>query len=686
MARNSPALAARTSTARPWEPVRPLARRQVLLVFSGLMLGMLLAALDQTIVATALPTIVGELGGLEHLSWVVTAYLLASTAATPLWGKLGDLYGRKGIFQAAIVIFLVGSALCGLSQSMWQLILFRGLQGLGGGGLIVTAQGIIADVVSPRERGRYQGIFGSVYGVTSVAGPLLGGFFVDNFTWRWVFYVNLPIGVIALVVTMLTLPAAAQRLQHAIDYVGTALLAAATTCLILLTTLGGTTYPWASPPIVGFAVAGAVLLVVFVAVERRAAEPVLPLSLFRCGVFTLASAIGFVVGFALLGSTTFLPLFLQVVQGVSPTNSGLRMLPLMGGVLVTSIGSGQLISRWGRYKVFPVVGTATMAVGLYLLSRMDNQTSPLVTSLYMLVLGLGLGMVMQVLVIAVQNAVAYEDLGAATSGATFFRSIGSAFGVAVFGAIFANLLSANLLAALPAVALPAGLDPSSLEANPAALQQLPPAVHAALVHAYAVSLQAVFLAAVPFAVIAFGLSWLLQEVPLRQTTHATDPGQTFGMPEDRGSLDELARALSVLIGREKRRRIYAQLAARAGVSLAPGSCWMLLRLDEQAPVTLAHLARRAQVPAAALLPYLDELRRDALVEVDGAGSGAETAAIALSPEGQRIADRLVAARREALARLLAGWSPEQHAEVAELLSRLARVLAADETAPRPAPT
>jgi DNA-binding MarR family transcriptional regulator len=317
---------------------------------------------------------------------------------------------------------------------------------------------------------------------------------------------------------------------------------------------------------------------------------------------------------------------------------------------------------------------------------MDDQTSPLVTSLYMLVLGLGLGMVMQVLVIAVQNAVAYEDLGAATSGATFFRSIGSAFGVAVFGAIFANLLSVNLQGAFPAGALPPGLDAGSLQANPAALQQLPPAVHAALVHAYAVSLQPVFLAAVPFAAVAFALSWLLPEVPLRQTTQATDPGQTFGMPEDRSSLDELTRALSVLTSRESRRRMYARLAARAGVQLAPGSCWMLLRLDEQAPTTLASLARRAQVAPAALAPYLQELRQDGLVVVVGAADDADTAQIAPTPEGRQVLDRLIAARREALARLLSDWSPERHAEVAEMLSRLARALATDETAPRPVPT
>jgi len=643
------------------------------------MLGMLLAALDQTIVATALPTIVGELGGLDHLSWVVTAYLLASTASTPLWGKLGDLYGRKTIFQVAIVVFLVGSALCGLSQTMWQLILFRALQGLGGGGLIVTAQGIIGDVVSPRERGRYQGIFGSVFGVTSVAGPLLGGFFVDHLSWRWVFYVNLPIGALALLVTAATLPALTRRVQHTIDYLGTALLAAATTCLILATTLGGTTYPWDSAPIVGLAAATIVLLVAFVLVEQRAAEPVLPLSLFRSRVFAVGSAVGFVVGFSLFGTVTFLPLFLQVVQGVSPTSSGLRMVPLMLGVLVTSTGSGQLISRWGRYKIFPVLGTGTMAVGLYLMSRIDEHTDAATMSAIMLLLGLGLGMVMQVLVIAVQNAVDYRDLGVATSGATFFRSIGSVFGVAVFGAIFSNQLSANLQRLLPTSVLPPGFDLGAVHANPAALQQLPASIHTALVQAYAESLQAVFLAAVPFAVLAFILSWLLEEVPLRETAQATDPGQTFAMPEDCSSLDEVARALSVLSSREGRRRMYERLAARAGLDLAPGCCWLLLRLDEQAPTTLADLARRAQVPVATLEPFLTRAVQDGLVAIDG-GAGTATGQLTLTAQGQQAADRLVEARREGLAQLLGDWSPERHAELADMLSHLARKLCSDERA------
>ncbi len=491
-----------------------LSHRAVLLIIGALMLGMLLAALDQTIVSTALPTIVGDLKGGSHIAWVITAYLLATTVSTPLWGKLGDQYGRKIFFQAAIVIFLVGSVLSGLSHSMIELIAFRAIQGLGAGGLMVGAQAIVGDIVSPRERGRYVGLFGAVFGVASIVGPLLGGVFVDNLTWRWIFYINVPIGIIALIVVASQVPGKLRRVHHVIDYLGTIVLALAATSFILLTSLGGTTYPWSSAPIWILGVCGVVLVGVFVLVERRAAEPVLPLHLFRLRAFSVTSIVGFIVGFAMFGAITYLPAFFQVVRGVSPTLSGVQLLPLMAGLLLVSIGSGQIISRTGRYRFWPIAGTAFMTIGLFLLSRMGVGTSSALDSLYMLVLGMGIGGVMQVLVIIVQNAVPHSELGVATSGATFFRSIGGSFGTAIFGAIFSNVLIGNLASHLHGVHLPAGF--SSADATPALLAHLPAAIHAGFVAGYAESIQTVFIVAVPIAALAFLASWLIPQVELRK--------------------------------------------------------------------------------------------------------------------------------------------------------------------------
>jgi EmrB/QacA subfamily drug resistance transporter len=407
-------------------------QQRVSLIFAALLLVLLLASLDQTIVSTALPTIVGDLGGINHLSWVVTAYLLASTIVTPLYGKLGDLYGRKLVLQTAIVLFLIGSALCGISQNMTELIAFRALQGLGGGGLMVTTVATVGDLVPPRDRGRYQGYFGGVFGVSTVIGPLIGGFFVDHLSWQWIFYINLPIGVAALAVIAIAFQPHGDRVRHKIDYLGAALLAGGLSAVVLFTSLGGTTYDWGSAPMIVLAALGVVLLVLFVFVELRAAEPILPMTLFENRTFTLTSAIGFIIGVALFGSITYLPLYLQIVKGHSPTESGLLLTPLMAGVLITSITSGAIISKTGRYKPFPIAGTAVAALALLLLSRLGVSTPMWITALYMLVLGLGLGMVMQVLVLAAQNAVPYELLGVATSGSTLFRQIGGSIGVSIF--------------------------------------------------------------------------------------------------------------------------------------------------------------------------------------------------------------------------------------------------------------
>jgi EmrB/QacA subfamily drug resistance transporter len=484
--------------------------RQRRLIFAALLLVLFIASLDQTIVSTALPTIVGDLGGLQHLSWVVTAYLLASTIVGPLYGKLGDLYGRKRVLDVALVLFLLGSALCGAAQTMPQLIAFRALQGLGGGGLIVVSMAVVGDLVAPRDRGRYQGLFGGVFGISTVAGPLLGGFFVDNLSWRWIFYINLPLGAAALAVISRAFRSQQTTERHRIDWLGTIVLGSGLSGVILYTSLGGTTYPWTSPAMLAAIVCGVALLTLFPLVELRAAEPILPLDLFRNQTFRTTSAIGFVIGFALFGSVTFIPLYLQIVKGHTPTGSGLLMTPMMLGVLATSTASGFLISRYGRYRVFPIAGTALATVGLYLLSRLGVETSTGVAAAYMLILGLGLGMVMQVLVLAAQNAVDYRLLGVATSGATLFRQVGGSIGVSTFGAIFTNRLGRELAQRLP----PGAHAPA--HASPALVRHLPPAIHALYVAAVAAALHPVFLTAAAIMVVAFALAWRLQDVPLRE--------------------------------------------------------------------------------------------------------------------------------------------------------------------------
>jgi EmrB/QacA subfamily drug resistance transporter len=641
---------------------RPADRRSILLVVSGLMLVLLLASLDQTIVSTALPTIVGELGGLQHLSWVVTAYLLAVTVVTPLYGKLGDLYGRKRVLQSALALFLIGSALCGLAQGMSELIAFRAIQGLGGGGLMVSAQAAIGDVVPPRERGKWSGLFGAVFGVSSVAGPLIGGFLTSHTSWRWIFYVNLPLGAVALVVLGITLPGARERVERAIDYVGTALLAVALSALILATTLGGTSYAWGSTFIVGLGLLFVVATAAFLAAERRAREPVLPPALFRNRVFAVTSAVGLVVGFALFGALTFLPLFQQVVRGASPTESGLQLLPVMGGLLFTSIVSGQVITRTGRYRWFPIAGTAIGAVGLLLLSRLDRSTSVALAAVYMLVLGMGLGMVMQVLVLAVQNSVPYEQLGVATSGATLFRSMGGSLGTAVLGAVFSNRLADALASDLPAGAGPASANVGTLNAS--ALARLPAPVRDAYLTAFTTSVRLVFLVAAGVMLVAFLLSWLIPERPLRTTVRTAGLQQAFAAPEDTDSVREVARELSALVGKEGVLAFMERAARRAHLDIPPAGGWLLARAASEGNVDVARLAETY---------HLDEDRlRDACRDLHAREllTGGPDDSTGLTAEGARAVDALASARCAALEDLAADWSPAEHPELARYVAQL----------------
>jgi EmrB/QacA subfamily drug resistance transporter len=492
--------------------------RRILVILSALMLGMFLAALDQTIVATALPTIAGDLHGLNHLSWVVTAYLITSTISLPLWGKFGDLWGRKIFFQLAIVIFLVGSILSGLSHTMLELIICRAIQGWGAGGLMVGSQAIIGDVIPPRQRGRYMGYFGAVFGLSSVLGPLAGGWLTQHASWRWIFYINVPIGIAALFIIAAVLHVPATRTAHRIDWWGTALLSAGVVGLILLTTWGGVTYAWGSSTIVILGLASVALIVAFCYVETRAVEPIIPLALFRSRTFSAASAVGFVVGFTMFGAIVYLPLYLQVVHGSSPTKSGLELLPVITGMLVTFIISGQLVSRTGRYKIFPIAGTAVVTLGMFLFTHLGPTTSFWTAAMYMFVVGLGMGLVMQVLVVAVQNSVPHSQLGTATATATFFRTIGGAFGVAILGAVF----NSRLLAHLKASATPAQLklfSGGTIAENPAQISHLPGPARTLLVDAFSHSLQTVYVVAVPFALVAFVLTFLLKEIPLRTHAH-----------------------------------------------------------------------------------------------------------------------------------------------------------------------
>ena len=631
--------------------------RERIAIFSALALVLLLASLDQTVVATALPTIVREIGGISHLSWIVTAYLLATTVVVPLYGKLGDLFGRRIVLQAAVIIFLIGSALCGLAQNLPELIAFRIVQGLGGGGLIVTAIAVVGDVVPPRERGRYQGFFGGVFGLSTVLGPLIGGFIVDNLSWRWIFLINLPFGILALIVINRTFRPHKRRTRVEIDYVGAALLAVVLTSLVVITSLGGTLANEAPVSMFAISALGVVALALFLYAETQVPDPLLPLSLFKKRAFAIATSVGFIVGMALFGSITLMPVYLQVVKGLDPTSAGLHMTPMMLGVFVSSVTSGQIISRIGRYKMFPVFGTGLMTLGLILLSRVTLETSAGMASLYMVCLGLGLGMVMQILVMSVQNVVAYEQLGVATSGTTLFRSIGGAVGAALFGGIFSYTLQSKLAAAAPPLAAAAN--------DPTAIAALPESLHAEYLQLFIESLHPVFLTATALAFLGFLLTFAIKEEPLKTSLAPEPVNDPLQMPRDATSLEELGRIVARVTARENRWRVYTQTAARLGIDLEPDQFWLLARIgEEDGRASKAELEKRLTVDAGD--------RKRLFAALVAAGMARETGGfMELTAKGKAAYARLLDSREDTLRHMLSEWDRNEHPEVRALLHEMA---------------
>ncbi|GAA0449674.1 MDR family MFS transporter [Streptomyces sp. NPDC046215] len=646
-----------------------LSRRRTNLVFVTIVLGMLLAALDQTIVSTALPTIVADLGGGGHMAWVVTSYLLAETVSTVLVGKFGDLFGRKVVFQLSAVVFVGGSVFAGAANSMLMLIAARAVQGIGGGGLMVTAMALIADVIPLRERGKYQGALGAVFGVTTVVGPTLGGIFTDHATWRWCFYVNVPVAIVMVIMAARTIPVVRSAVRPVIDYLGIVLVALGASGLVLGLEWGGTEYPWGSAVIIGLFLASLALLAAFVLVEQRAKEPMLPMHLFRNPVFVVCSVLSFIVGFAMLGAMTYLPTYLQFVDGVSATMSGVRALPMVAGLLGASMLSGIVVSRTGRYRFFPIAGSAVMALGLFLMSTMGAATGPWLESLHMFVLGVGIGLAMQVLTIAVQNTVSYHELGTATSGVTFFRTLGSSFGTAIFGTLYSSRLRPNLeeaLAGHPEV-------PPAAVQSPAGLKQLTPAQAAPVIDAYAQTINFVFLWVVPVALAGFAAAWFLKEVPLRDSARAgaSDMGEGFSAPDSAEAARQLERAVASVL-RRAQGPVTRQVLAASDSPLGPAEAWTLgqihWRLRVRGAADPAAVAAAHRVPAEVLAPAFARVVEAGLARRDGDG-------LTLTPAGEAEIARLRAAWRSWLAARLDDWDITDPADRA-LLDRALDTMAA----------
>jgi EmrB/QacA subfamily drug resistance transporter len=646
-----------------------VSRRQMNLVFVTVLIAMLLSALDQTIVATALPTIVGDLGG-GHLSWVVSAYLLADTISTVLAGRLSDQFGRKAILQVSAGIFIVASAMCGFAHGMTWLIAWRGIQGLGAGGLAVASSAVIADVIPVRDRARYQGALGAVFGVALVLGPLLGGFFTGHLSWRWVFLVNLPLGVLVMALAARTIPTIPRGERSSIDYAGIAFVSAGAAALTLALSWGGTDYPWDSTTVIGLFIGAAVALAGFVVVEAHAAEPILPLRLFRSPVFSVSVILAFIVGFTMLGALTFLPIYSQYVKGISPTASGLRTLPLVVGLLATSMLAGSVVSKTGRYKVFPIAGSLLMALGLWMLSRLTPDTGYWTLALDMLVFGAGIGSSMQVLTTIVQSTSDFRDLGVATAGVGFLRTLGSSFGTAIFGTIFTSALASRLAAA---VAASPGV-PASAVTSPEALHRYPSARIAPILDAYSHALHVLFLAAVPVAIVATLTALFLKRTPLRGTAQAgaTDVGDGFGLPVGPDRVAQLEQAISRVIrsaGPDDR----VAIARRSGTHLDAASSWAVGvvagRTAYALDTDLRSIARRYQVPAPVLRPAFD-----AACEAGWLNATADQ--ITVTDAGRTELEHLAAGARSWLTDKLADWNAEDDPAFTVALRRIAREVVA----------
>ncbi|MFF0494692.1 DHA2 family efflux MFS transporter permease subunit [Nocardia sp. NPDC004068] len=659
------------SVAEVADSPAPVSHARANVVFITVVLGMLMAALDQTIVSTALPTIVADLGGAGHLAWVVTSYLLAEAVATALAGKFGDLFGRKRVFQISGLIFIIGSMIAGLANGMTLLVVARAVQGLGAGGLMVTAMALIADVIPLRERGKYQGALGAVFGVTTVIGPTLGGLFTDHASWRWCFYVNVPLAILMIVVAARAIPSIRSAVRPVIDYAGIALVAVGVSCLVLGLEWGGQEYPWGSATILGLFAAAAILLACFVFVEFRAKEPMLPMHLFRSNAFTVCSILSFIVGFAMMGALTYLPAYLQYVNGLSATASGFRTLPMVVGLFITSIISGQIVGRTGKYKVFPIAGIAVTALGLYLMSTMDRTTGFWTESAYMLVLGLGLGLAMQVLTIVVQNTVPYADLGTATSGVTFFRTLGSTFGASVFGTLYSNRLTPNLREAL---ANDPSVDPAAA-GSPQLLHRLPYERAVPIIDAYADTIAYMFRWAVPVALLGFVVAWFLKQVPLRDTVRAdaSDVGSGFAMPDSSDRVVRLEHSLAAMMRRLRTDEVPdPRILAAADSPLTPDRAWaigqvrMLNRVRGSA--TLAAIARAHRLPPEVLEPVFDRVTADGYVEFHG-----DT--MQLTPTGLAELERLQEAWRRWLCGYLDDWDCADPADRALLDQAVANIAA-----------